>query len=569
MSKLSKLKFVIVFLFFLSFPFIANANVLDQEVVFNIDASYDLQRRREMTAILVKITDRLYFFVDKNWWQELDWTRRQNFNNSFHNLSLEFERNIYPRLTAVFGSEPRPGIDRDERITILIHPMIEEVGGYFNSGDVYSKLQNPRSNQREMIYFNSEHIDTPQARIILAHEFIHLITVNQKNLLRNVNEETWLNDVRAEYASTLLGYDDIFRGSNLENRTRIFLRNPNDSLTEWLERIPDYGVVNLFAQYLVDHYGVKILVDSLQSNRVGIESINYALRKNNYNKNFSDIFNNWLIALLVNDCQLGERYCYLNQNLKNFRIAPIFYYLPRTKAVFSTSHNTTYWTGNWHRMVGGGNVLTLEFDGINIAEFKVPYLLCDLNNKCSVDFLSLDEEQRGKITINEFNTKYSSLTLMPFIYDKTLEFNGRESVFSFSWRAVIEEKTEAEMENELRIQLLARINELQQQIRQLQIQIAALRGQQPITCNRFNNNLYFGMRNSLEVRCLQEFLRNQGPDIYPQGLITGNFLNLTQQAVIRFQEKHASEILTPLRLLRGTGFIGTTTRAKINQLLGF
>jgi len=72
----------------------------------------------------------------------------------------------------------------------------------------------------------------------------------------------------------------------------------------------------------------------------------------------------------------------------------------------------------------------------------------------------------------------------------------------------------------------------------------------------------------LEVRCLQEFLKSQGAEIYPEGLVTGNFLSLTQAAVIRFQEKYKTEILTPLGLEKGTGFVGSLTCAKINELLG-
>jgi len=260
----------------LTLPLFVSADTLGQEVNFNIDPSYDLQARKETAAILQKITDQLYFYVDKQWWQNLTYSKKQSLEVAFYNLSQEFEKKIYPILTSTFGSEAKPGIDGDEKITILIHPMITEAGGYFNSGDAYSKLQNPKSNEREMIYLNSEHIEKPVVKGFLAHEFTHLITINQKDLLRNVTEETWLNEARAEYSAALLGYDDVYKGSNLERRVKDFLSKPTVSLTEWLNRKEDYGAVNLFTQYLVDQYGKKILVDSLQSNKTGIESINYA-----------------------------------------------------------------------------------------------------------------------------------------------------------------------------------------------------------------------------------------------------------------------------------------------------
>jgi peptidoglycan hydrolase-like protein with peptidoglycan-binding domain len=51
------------------------------------------------------------------------------------------------------------------------------------------------------------------------------------------------------------------------------------------------------------------------------------------------------------------------------------------------------------------------------------------------------------------------------------------------------------------------------------------------------------------------------------GPVTGNFYNLTKTAVIAFQEKYSSEILTPLGLTRGTGIVAGNTRAKINALM--
>jgi hypothetical protein len=37
--------------------------------------------------------------------------------------------------------------------------------------------------------------------------------------------------------------------------------------------------------------------------------------------------------------------------------------------------------------------------------------------------------------------------------------------------------------------------------------------------------------------------------------------------VIKFQEKYKKEILSPWGLEKGTGFVGRTTREKLNQIL--
>ena len=68
-----------------------------------------------------------------------------------------------------------------------------------------------------------------------------------------------------------------------------------------------------------------------------------------------------------------------------------------------------------------------------------------------------------------------------------------------------------------------------------------------------------------DVKALQDLLLKEG--VYPNGLITGYFGNLTKAAVIRFQEKYASEILAPNGLFAGSGIVGPSTRAKLNQLL--
>jgi len=565
-----KTKLLTITLLFFVLPVLVRADYTGQRTNFFIDPSYDLEKREETSAILEKTSQRAYFYIDEKWFNSLNYDQRNKIFSSLDSLSFEFDNKIYPTLTSTFGSEAKPGIDKDERITILIHPMNEEAGGYFNSGDGYPKSQNPKSNEREMVYLNANRIAESQAKSLLAHEFVHLITFNQKDLLRKVSEETWLNEARADYAPTLLGYDDVFEGSNLQRRVKNFLERPHDSLTEWRNERYDYGVVNLFTQYLVDHYGIKILVDSLQSSKVGILSINEALVKNGYKEDFSQIFTDWTITVLVNDCNLGPKYCYKNQNLKNLKVNPLINFLPLVgESELSINYVTRDWAGNWQKIIGGKGTLTFEFDGSDEVFFRVPYLVCDYQEKCNLDFLKLDKNQKGEISIPEFNTKYNSLIIIPSIQSKFLGFDGAERSYIFSWRASIAEKTQKEKEEERIQELLAQIEQLKKQITEVQAKINAIlasRGQKT-TCSKFERDLYFGLMNSQEVRCLQEFLKNQGSEIYPEGLVTGNFLELTQSAVIRFQEKYASEILKPLNLERGTGYVGQITRTKINEIL--
>ncbi|MDD3919229.1 MAG: ABC transporter substrate-binding protein [Candidatus Pacebacteria bacterium] len=69
----------------------------------------------------------------------------------------------------------------------------------------------------------------------------------------------------------------------------------------------------------------------------------------------------------------------------------------------------------------------------------------------------------------------------------------------------------------------------------------------------------------IQVERLQECL-STFPDIYPSQKVTGTFGNETKAAVILFQETYADEILAPSNLTSGTGKVGLSTRAKINDL---
>ena len=482
--------------------------------------------------------------------------------------------------------------------------MLQGVNGYFNSADEYSKFEIPNSNEKEMIYLNAFLINDILAKSYLAHEFTHLITFNQKNKIQGLQEEIWLNEARAEFAPSLCGYDNDYENSYLKTKVEIFLRNPSDSITEWRNLSADYGALSLFTQYLTEKYGKEILIDSLKSDKIGIQSINYALAKNNYEQDFSQIFTDWTITILVNDCELSlkqeileedeeeiiistEKYCYKNKNLKDLRINPMINFLPiKGNSNLGVNQNTKNWSGNWFKFIGGKGALKIEFIGNPEELFEIPYVVKNSTGDLSLDFFVLNEFQRGEILISNFGGENVSAVIIPTIQTKKSGFLNPEPSFSFFWSAstVAEEesiskfleKPIAEMSGQ---ELLNKIAEIQAVIQKLQERYDEIKiVEEPeeieeeneveinFSCEKFENNLFYGSNNNA-VKCLQEVLVAQGDDIYPEAIVSGWFGPLTKRAVIKFQEKYKQDILSPYNLENGTGFVGKTTRTKLNEII--
>ena len=506
-------------------------------VSFPVENSYDLYGRTQIAGQLIKTTNKFYIYADQQWWSNLSSVAQNEINNRLYKLSSEFEYKIYPRLTQFYGPVGDLGF-ADGRLLLLIEPLKTGIGGYVKVNrphTIYLSASNLSSAPQNLLYYE------------LAHEFTHIITFKLKP-----NEDIWLNELRAEYAETLFDYNNDLEKSNLRQRIKDLLLNTKVNLVRWENNRFDYAVVNLLGHYLVEQYGLNILADSLHAPYTGIESINYALHKNGSSEDFSQVFRNWLIAVAVNDCSLGSKYCYQNPKLKGVGITPYSYYLPTTGySSLSVTDSLRKWSGKWLRITGGRGMLKLKW---KIPEetpiSKVPYIVVKNDGSKYLGFFDFSSTNESEIYFSDFGKKNISVLMIPFLTTT----DNVHPLFYYSFEANTSPQTNSSQEKVIQ-ELLQKIAYLKQQIALLQAQLAQIKAHN--NCSFFLSDLHYGTRGP-EVSCLQQFLKNQGPDIYPEGLVTGYFGPLTKKAVQRFQAKYS---------IPSTGYFGPLTRATVNQLL--
>ena len=210
--------------------------------------------------------------------------------------AAEFEEIIYPRVTGYFGTEWKPGVDNDPRLTIL-HGDIRGAGGYFSSTDEYPTAIRPHSNQREMIYINARYlrVATPFYYSVLAHELNHAVMWNFDR-----SEDTWVSEGLAELSVTVAGYPP--------ESIPQYLRRPFVSLVHWpLDNSnigAHYGGASLFMHYLYEHYGgadrtgLRRLLTDTADNLAGIDSY---LSAEGYDRTFHSVLKDWVAANFLDE----------------------------------------------------------------------------------------------------------------------------------------------------------------------------------------------------------------------------------------------------------------------------
>ena len=278
-------------------------------------------RPEKIQAFLKKIGRHCYVFVEAG---------RKVSNKDLAKIVNEFDKNIYPETRDMFGSEWSPGIDGDERITLLLLDIKDSydpengqkgfTAGYFYAGDEYSRSKNSKSNEREMLYLDiyPGNPGTKKFLSVIAHEFQHMIHWNH-----DPKEFTWVNESLSQLAPYLCGYGHA-------PQLKAYLKEPDNNLCGWSQdtMLANYGQVYLWAYYIATHISstenrrkafVKRMIEQKSQ---GLSGLNAAIKKQRIKTNAAKLFRNFCVANHLNDFSIsGGDYGY-NKNLARLRMRP-------------------------------------------------------------------------------------------------------------------------------------------------------------------------------------------------------------------------------------------------------
>jgi len=219
-----------------------------------------------------------------------------------------FEKTPYKIDRLVYGSEPIPGIDGYDRVHFLFVNIPEwgDFYGYFSTVNMYPKIMQPYSNEKEMMVINmgGAPLTSPEFSGELGHEFGHLIEWSS-----DPNEDLWLNEALSELASFMTVSPPVGTLMN-EGNEQIFAKYPSIQLTSRPEtNLPTddpnivfahYGAEKLFTIYLLDRFGPRFIRDVVANKEAGVRSIDQELQKLNPPLTFNTVFADWILANLMN-----------------------------------------------------------------------------------------------------------------------------------------------------------------------------------------------------------------------------------------------------------------------------
>ena len=339
----------------------------------------------EVTATCIAKSEHLYVYVDNS-------VRELFTDADAVAVAREFDTRIYPKVREWMGTEWKPGLDRDNRITLLMHDVGmnnsgADYGGYFAPVDQVPTA--PNSNRREMLYMDVFQFRERSRHTFyssLAHEFAHLINWFQNG---GTTDQRWLEEGTASFVEWAVygTVHNIFVDG--------YLANPSVSLAYANTRDTYYGGTFMLMLYLYEQYGgPKLIRGIIETDALGEHAINTALAGNGKNVQFPEVFLNWGLANWVNTQAQNRRLGY--SDLRDRKVSAV---VPRVFNYPSAANNIPIdqWSAYYIVFKNLPETLDISVIGGGSGNLYATTLYLPTNGRPAVTPVPFDTKNRGHI----------------------------------------------------------------------------------------------------------------------------------------------------------------------------
>ena len=339
----------------------------------------------EIMATCIAKSEHLYVYVDNS--------LRDLFTDAeAAAVAREFDNRIYPDVRKWMGTEWKPGIDRDNRITLLMHDVGmnqsgKDYGGYFAPADQLPTL--PNSNRREMLYmdvFQFRERDRHTFYSSLAHEFAHLINWFQNG---GTTDQRWLEEGTASFVEWAVygTVHNIFVDG--------YLANPSVSLA--YTNTPDvyYGGAFMLMLYLYEQYGgPEFIRRIIETDALGEHAIDAALEDGGRSDRFPEVFLKWGLANWVNTQAQNKQLGYAS--LRDRKVSAI---TPRVRSYPNEANNIPIdqWSAHYIVFQNLPKTLDLSVIGNGSGNLYATTLYLPSNGRPVVTPIPFNTKNRGHL----------------------------------------------------------------------------------------------------------------------------------------------------------------------------
>ena len=339
----------------------------------------------EVTATCIAKSEHLYVYVDNS-------VRELFTDADAVAVAREFDTRIYPSVRKWMGTEWKPGLDRDNRITLLMHDVGmnnsgADYGGYFAPADQVPTA--PNSNRREMLYMDVFQFRERSRHTFyssLAHEFAHLINWFQNG---GTTDQRWLEEGTASFVEWAVygTVHNIFVDG--------YLANPSVSLAYANTRDTYYGGTFMLMLYLYEQYGgPEFIRGIIETDALGEHAIDAALAGSRKSIRFPEVFLNWGLANWVNTQAQNRQLGY--SSLRDRTVSAV---VPRVFRYPNEANNIAIdqWSAYYIVFENLPETLDISVIGSGSGNLYATTLYLPSNGRASVTPILFDTKNRGLI----------------------------------------------------------------------------------------------------------------------------------------------------------------------------